>query len=104
VRFTADGVVETIKRLPGLVLLDLSFFPAFSESHLLSIVEVYENKPWPVTLSCAATHINYENFYEALLCKSPVRSEVRVKRLTHIFCNILYKNLTIRIYNINCKD
>jgi hypothetical protein len=95
--FSADGVVEAAKRMPQLTLIDVSLINKFEESHLLSIVEAYEGKPWVVCVTCISNDINYKNFYEALLCKSSVRSEVRVKRVSHIFYDIYYKNLKIQL-------
>jgi hypothetical protein len=104
VRFTEDGVVEAVKRLPGLVHLDLTFRPEFAESHLLSIVEAYEDKPWQVSLICVSTDVNYNNFYKALLSKSSEKSELRVKRVSHLLYDIYYKNVTIQIDTVSEVD
>jgi hypothetical protein len=61
----------------------------FAESHLLSIVEACQGKPWQMTVK-----LPYGDFF-----KSPMRSEARVERVSHLLYNIYYKNATIRILN-----
>jgi hypothetical protein len=108
--FTANGVVEAARRLPLLSLLDVSCITKFKESHLLSIVEAYEDKPWDVCVTCFSNDVNYRNFYKALLCKSSVRSvrsEVRVKPVSHVVYDIYYKNLKIQLdveYDIDLDE
>jgi hypothetical protein len=101
---SAEGVVETAKCLPGLKLFDVSFLVDFDESHLLTILEMYECKPWQVCVRCAGNGINFQKLYEALMYKSSVKGEVRVKRVrnTDLIGNIFFKNLVIQ-FNVDTE-
>jgi hypothetical protein len=96
---SAEGVVATAKCLPGLVLFNVSFLTKFDESHLFAIVETYESKPWQVCVRCAGNDINFKKLYDALMCKSSVKGEVRVEPVRNTeLCNIIYKNLEIQLH------
>jgi hypothetical protein len=91
VSMSAACVVETVKRLPGLVLLDVSGLYELNESHLFEIIQAYDGKPWQVCVRCFSSHINYKKLYDTFLCKFEVRTDVSD------FFDVYYKNLKIQL-------
>jgi hypothetical protein len=93
---SAKAVVESAKRLPGLLHLDLSYLThEFKVGHLMTVLNVYESWSWQVSVTYML-NCRQRRFYKTLLRKLKFRTPL----VKEGFPDILYKNLKIVLHKI----